>query len=219
MAANIDTVADIALNGAKFARVENAHRCGRRGVCDVTCLLQGARATFRWTSHAACVRARPRVRVCLRSVNTHTRVKKTLHTTTRACTSQQHPHTPHPPPLPHSQYRLPVKELLKEGTNTLTITILPAINETIARKAAYPYDEPALTARVCRGGLRGGGSCLFCLFNLARAAVKPLRIPCTRTRVARTCMRGRHWLCLTASCVQGPTAAPSCAHARTHSQP
>ena len=52
----------------------------------------------------------------------------------------------HPLPPNHSlsEHRLPVKDLLKPGTNTLALRIQPAILEAFKRSAAYPYAVPYL---------------------------------------------------------------------------
>ena len=49
-----------------------------------------------------------------------------------------------PPSKTSSEHRLPVKDLLKPGTNTLALRIHPAILEAFKRNAAYPYAVPYL---------------------------------------------------------------------------
>ena len=44
------------------------------------------------------------------------------------------------------EYFLPVKQLLKEGRNSLAIRISSAIQAAAAAKARYPYDLPVVTA-------------------------------------------------------------------------
>jgi len=48
------------------------------------------------------------------------------------------------PKKKRSEHRLPVKDLLKPGPNTLAIRIQPAILEAFKRSAAYPYAVPYL---------------------------------------------------------------------------
>ena len=48
----------------------------------------------------------------------------------------------------HREHRLAVKSLLKEGPNTLVLTILPAVLEAFAKNATYPYPAPILTYQV-----------------------------------------------------------------------
>jgi beta-mannosidase len=48
----------------------------------------------------------------------------------------------------HREHRLSVKGLLREGPNSLRLTILPAVLEAFAKNASYPYPAPILTYQV-----------------------------------------------------------------------
>lgn len=55
---------------------------------------------------------------------------------------------------PRREYRIPVRGRLRSGSNTLSITIQPAIIEAERRAKASPYDVPSVVVRcVCSLGM------------------------------------------------------------------
>ena len=52
------------------------------------------------------------------------------------------------PPIPCSEHRISVKHRVTEGSNSVAFVIYPAILESFARNASYPYPAPILTYQV-----------------------------------------------------------------------